>query len=138
MTGYNGWNYAPYKPFLFETGDIYICRVVPDVNSIHFEWLGEKGLEYQIFLREKEEGTFVCCGNTMENEYTIRNLSEKRDYEFYIAAGEKKSRIRLARTGKAVGTVVTYLHPKDKAYSFSGNYLCSPSLVKYPVHSTTG
>ena len=132
MKGHNGWSYAPYKPFLFETGDIYICRIVPHVDSIHFEWLGDQDIEYQVFLREKEEGVFACCGTVKGNEYTIEGLAEKRDYEFYITDGEKKSRIRLARTGKAVGTVVNYLHPDDKAYSFSGNYLCSPSLVKYP------
>lgn len=132
MKGHNGWSYAPYKPFLFETGDIYICRIVPDVDSIHFEWLGDQDVEYQVFLREKEEGVFACCGTAKGNEYTIEGLAEKRDYEFYITTGEKKSCIRLARTGKTVGTVVNYLHPEDKAYSFSGNYLCSPSLVKYP------
>ena len=44
----------------------------------------------------------------------------------------KKSLVRLARTGDAVGAVVNYLHPDDKAYSFSGQYLCSPSMVRHP------
>lgn len=132
MKGYNGWSYTPYKPLLFEAGDIYICRIVPGVNSIHFEWLGDEAAEYRVFLREKEEGVFACQGVVCGNTYTINGLAEKRDYEFYITVGEKKSRVRLARTGKSVGTVVNYLHPDDKVYSFSGNYLCSPSLVKYP------
>ena len=37
MKGYNGWSYRPYKPFLFDSGDIYICRVVPSENAVHFE-----------------------------------------------------------------------------------------------------
>ncbi len=45
---------------------------------------------------------------------------------------KKKSRVRLARTGDAVGVVVKYLHPDDTAYSFSGRYLCSPSPVRHP------
>ena len=132
MKGYNGWSYAPYKPFLFETGDIYICRIAPGVDNIHFEWLGEAEAEYKVYLRERESSQFICCGATKGNEYTIGNLIENRDYEFYVTTDEKKSRIRLARTGNSVGTVVNYLHPDDKAYSFSGNYLASPSLVKYP------
>ena len=31
------WSYAPYKPLFFNTGDIYVCRVVPHEKSIHFE-----------------------------------------------------------------------------------------------------
>ena len=132
MKGYNGWSYAPYKPFLFETGDIYICRVAPGKNRIHFEWIGEAGMEYEIFIREKDEREFLYCGKTKETQYTIENLVEKRDFEFYVISEGKYSRIRLARTGETVGTVVNYLHPEDQAYSFSGNYLCSPSLLKYP------
>ena len=54
------------------------------------------------------------------------------DYEFYVQANHKKSLIRLARTGKIVGTVVNYLHQDDDVYAFSGKYLCSPSLVRHP------
>lgn len=49
-----------------------------------------------------------------------------------MEAEGKKSRIRLARCGSAVGTVVNYLHPDDEAYAFSGRFLCSPSLVRHP------
>ena len=39
MKGYNFWSYAPYKPLLRDVGDIYICRIAPNKNNIHFEWL---------------------------------------------------------------------------------------------------
>ncbi len=64
--------------------------------------------------------------------FDIANLEPETDYEFYVKAGERTSLIRLARTGKTVGTVVNYLHPDDEVYSFSGRYLCSPSLVRHP------
>lgn len=131
MKGYNLWSYAPYKPLLSDVGDIYICRVVPYENSIHFEWL-KKDLEYSVFLRRRGEEKFEFFGTTTENEYDILNLETETEYEFYVESGQKKSRIRLARTGKYVGTVVNYLHPEDKAYSFSGKFLCSPSLVRHP------
>ena len=132
MKGYNLWSYAPYKPLLRNTGDIYICRIAPDETTIHFEWLDAGCEEYSIFYRKKAEGNFICGGQTKENVFEIYNLESDCDYEFYVSSNEKKSLVRLARTGKTVGTVVNYLHPDDEAYSFSGRYLCSPSLVKHP------
>ncbi len=131
MKGYNYWSYAPYKPFFAEVGDIYICRIAPGEDNIHFEWL-ETESEYEVFYRRRGEEDFASCGTTDKNEYDLLNLETETDYEFYVCSGEKKSRIRLARTGKTVGTVVNYLHPDDEAYSFSGKYLCSPSLVRHP------
>ena len=126
------WSYKPYKPFFFETGDIYICRVAPGKDFIHFEWLGIDTSEYEIYFRERDNGEFSLYKKTSEFECDIENLTTEKDYEFYVKSGDKKSRIRLARTGEVVGTVVNYLHPDDKAYSFSGNYLCSPSLLRHP------
>lgn len=131
MKGYPFWSYAPYRPFLTEVGDIYICRVAPGVNSIHFEWLAA-GHEYDVFYRKRGNESFVFYQKTAVNECDITNLGAETDYEFYVQSNGKKSRIRLARTGEAVGTVVNYLHPDDDAYSFSGKYLCSPSLVRHP------
>lgn len=131
MQGKNTWSYAPYKPFLWETGDIYICRVAPSKNAIHFEWLDIDG-QYTVFCRARGEESFSCLGNTAATEFDITGLQTDTDYEFFVAAGEKKSRVRIARTGDTVGTVVNYLHPEDDAYLFSGRYLCSPSLLRLP------
>lgn len=125
------WSYAPYRPFLTEVGDIYICRVVPFEDKIHFEWL-EKCGECSVYIRIKGEGEFALVGRTEENEFDITYLETGKDYEFYVESGDKKSRVRLAHTGKCVGTTVNYLHPEDDAYAFSGKYLCSPSLVRLP------
>lgn len=127
----NTWSYAPYRPYLRNVGDIYICRIVPYENKIHFEWLPEDG-ECTVYLRKRGEEEFKLSGTTKKAEYDIEGLETETDYEFYVAAGDKKSLVRLARTGKSVGTVVNYLHPDDTAYSFSGRYLCSPSLVRHP------
>lgn len=131
MKGHNLWSYAPYKPLMTEVGDIYICRIAPDVRSIHFEWLGDAE-SYDVFYRKRGDESFEFYQEVAVNECDIMKLETETDYEFYVTAGEKKSRIRLARTGKSVGTVVNYLHPDDEAYSFSGKSLCSPSLLKHP------
>ena len=131
MKGYNLWSYSPYKPLLRDVGDIYICRVAPNKNSIHFEWLNT-GDVYSVFYRKRDTEDFINIGTTKNCEFDIVGLDTDTDYEFYVAAENKKSLVRLARTGEVVGTVVNYLHPDDTAYSFSGRYLCSPSLVRHP------
>ena len=132
MKGCSTWSYHPYRPLLTEVGDIYICRIVPDARSIHLEWLAEKEKNYRVYCRKRQEETFDLVGTTQSGELDISNLTEGTDYAFYVEADGKKSRIRLARTGKVDGAVVNYLHPDDEAYSFSGRYLCSPSLVRHP------
>lgn len=131
MQGQNTWSYAPYKPFLWETGDIYICRVAPSFDAIHLEWL-DIGEQYTVFCRIRGAEAFTHCGVTAATEFDLSGLEPDTDYEFYVAANGKKSRVRLARTGETVGTVVNYLHPEDDAYLFSGRYLCSPSLLRLP------
>ncbi|MBR2459761.1 MAG: exo-alpha-sialidase, partial [Clostridia bacterium] len=131
MKKHNGWSYAPYKPPFIEVGDIYICRVVPKEASIRFEWLEDVG-ECSVYLRKKGESEFRLKGKTSDCFYVFDGLDTDTDYEFYVSHGDKRSRVRLARTGKSVGTTVNYLHPEDEAYCFSGRYLCSPSLVRHP------
>ena len=131
MKGQNTWSYQPYQPFLWETGDIYICRIVPYETKIHLEWLGEASV-YRVYYRAKGSESFLLAGETKENAFDIENLICETDYEFFTEADTKKSRIRLARCGKSIGTVVNYLHPEDEVYGFSGHYLCSPSLVRHP------
>lgn len=58
MKGLNTWSYAPYRPFLTEVGDIYICRVVPYENKIHFEWLDINAKEYNFFSKNAPMKSF--------------------------------------------------------------------------------
>lgn len=133
MKGCTKWSYTPYRPFLWEVGDIYICRIAPSKNSIHLEWLSEgDNAQYEIFCRKRDGGEFSSCGKTASCEFDIEGLESEKDYQFYVCSGSKKSRTRLARCAETVGTVVNYLHPDDTCYSFSGRALCSPSLVRHP------
>nr|MBQ4318188.1 exo-alpha-sialidase [Clostridia bacterium] len=132
MKGYSGWSYDPYKPPLRDIGDIYVNRVVPGEDSVHFEWNSAGNVEYSVYLRVRGEGEFALVGKTSATVYDITGLCIDTDYEFYVEADGKKSRVRLARCGKTIGTVINYLHPDDEAYSFSGRYLCSPSLLRHP------
>jgi len=125
------WSYAPYKPYFHETGDIYICRVAPSETTIHLEWFPVADT-CEIYYRLRGTGDFTLYETTTDCSCTITGLTAETDYEFYVSSGVLRSRIRLARTGACVGTVVNYLHPDDEAYAFSGRYLCSPSMVRHP------
>ncbi|MBQ8439333.1 MAG: hypothetical protein IJX19_01610 [Clostridia bacterium] len=133
MKGTSNWSYAPYRPLLTDVGEIYICRVAPGVNSVELEWLPlEPNTVYTVHCRKRDGGDFTVRETTQELSCLITDLDTDTDYEFYLSSGEKKSRVRLARCGKGIGDTVNYLHPDDEAYSFSGRYLCSPSLVRHP------
>ena len=134
MKHQKSWSFNPYKPVFFDIGDIYINRLVPSSSTIHFEWNKDEAVEtYNIYCRERNCGDFAKVGETKELFFDITNLEAEKEFEFYVEADGKKSRIRLARTGEAVGVVVNYLHPEDHAYKFSGQFLCSPSLVRHPM-----
>ena len=134
MRAHPAWSYAPYRPPFFGVGDIYICRVVPSERSIHLEWLPcESATQYTVKYRLRGEGDFLEAGRTANCAFDLAVSETERDYEFYTESDNgRSSRVRLARTGKSVGTVINYLHPDDEVYAFSGRYLCSPSLVRHP------
>lgn len=130
MNGCDRWSYSPYRPFLTEVGDPYLCRIAPSETEIHLEWLGHGTCE--VFYRIRKEGEFLLHGKSATGEYDLTDLEPNRDYEFFVQREGSKSRIRLARTGTLPGGVVNYLHPDDTAYLYSGRFLCSPSLLKHP------
>ena len=132
MRGQSTWSYRPYCPPMTDVGDIYVCRVTPSTDSIHCEWLGLGAAQYDVYYRQRGEGDFVLFGAVIEPQCDITGLATDTDYEFYVQAGDKTSRVRLARCGESIGTVVNYLHPDDEVYAFSGNCLCSPSMVRHP------
>lgn len=131
MKTHKGWSYRPYSAPFINPGAVYVNRIVPYENSVHFEWNAVDG-KCEVFFRILGEERWIKAGETTENYYDVSGLATETDYEFYVSCGDKKSRIRLFRTGRSVGVVVNYLHPMDKAYAFSGSYLCSPSIVRAP------
>ena len=84
MKGITTWSYAPYRPFLTNVGDIYICRVVPDQTSIHFEWLDTDDANYTVFYRKCGTEDFLQAGETTSTEYTICGLTPDTDYVTYL------------------------------------------------------
>lgn len=131
------WSCRPYRQLDDEMAySLTICRLAPNTDVIELEWLDESGAgsdisEYEVSFRQVEAPEFIKI-KTHEKRAVLCGLVPDTEYELFVAAGSRKSRIRLARTGFVPGTVVNYLHPEDTAYQFSGRYLCSPSIVKLP------
>ena len=134
MKKHIGWSYAPYKPLFYDTGDIYICHLTNGDGYFTCDWLEcENCTGYTLYYREKgSNADYINAGTTAECTFKVDGLDKEKEYEFYVASGNKKSRVRYTVCKDAVGTVVNYLHPEDDCYSFSGKYLCSPSLVRHP------
>jgi len=132
MKGTTTWSYAPYRPLLTDVGDIYICRIAPSDTAIHFEWSDIGAPSYSVFYRKRGKIDFILADTVTGTSYDLTGLTSNTDYELLVTAGTRKSRVRLARCGENIGSVVNYLHPDDEVYAFSGRYLCSPSLVCHP------
>ena len=115
MQGVTTWSFHPYKPLLFDTGDIYICRVYPGKAKIAFDWLPLAGVTaYTVFWQIRDSGDDWESATVSGTSFARDGLADETDYAFYVTAGAKKSRVRLARTGFVPGdVVVNYLHPDD-------------------------
>ena len=126
MTGVTKWSFHPYKPLLFDTGDIYICRVYPGEGRVSFDWLPLDGIsDYTVNIRRRGERAYSSY-SVSGTSFTLCGLCDEADYEFYVCAKEgtavRKSRVRLARTGKVPGeSVVNYLHPRTARTAFRGS-----------------
>ena len=132
MKACTAWSYAPYAPLMWNPGEPYVCRIAPFAGGFTCQWLPASG-EGEYIVRCAPRGEALQeVGRTKDCAFTLRGLDDHRDYAFQISRGNRASRLRLVRTGEAVGTVVNYLHPQDDCYSFSGAALCSPSLLRLP------
>lgn len=134
MKGTTSWSFAPYRPPLVDVGDIYVCRLYPGAGEIGLDWLPLLGVEeYTVAIRPRGSEDPWREETVSGTSAVVKGLEDDRDYEFFVRAGEKTSRVRLAKAGTVPGdTVVNYLHPDDEVYAFSGRYLCSPSFVRHP------
>lgn len=135
MKTHRSWNYTPYSPLDNEKRSFnpFITSLKPGVDSLFGTYIDNGSSSgHTLFYRKRDEGEFKEI-KLKSYGFEIKNLEENTDYELFIENLEgRKSETRLFRTGYVPGTVVNYLHPDDNTYSFSGNYLCSPSLIKLP------
>jgi len=134
MKGNRNIHHRPYIPYNrhSDAARPYICRLVPGADHVTLEWLKkEEGVHYLVIRRRGEENgrrTEITTTTVTEND-----LSENTEYELFIESPSGLvSNVRPFITSDVPegATVINYLHPEDKQYAFSGNCLCSPSLVR--------
>ncbi|WP_135555900.1 sialidase family protein [Paenibacillus cymbidii] len=139
MRGSTGWHYRPYRPAnKLDEGQIpFICRIAPKAEGVEFEWFDNGAPDSAHVLEWRLIGIGLEWSSMPIDDAVVHldSLQPYTEYEFrVIRAGAERvsSAVRLFRTGQAPGTVINYLHPKDDHYSFAGNSLNSPSLVRLP------
>jgi len=128
MTGYSGWSHQPFRPFDYDRARPVVVRLTPGQDGARLAWRGSGPA--QLCWAERGSDSYLQMA-VQPGEVTITGLKDQTEYELYLDNG-KKSDVRLLRTGKPIGTIVNYLHPDDRAYAFSGQYLGSPSLLRLP------
>jgi len=135
MKGTMSWNYTPYCQFdrHSKCNDPHIVRLASTRNGFDIEWIANLNCDsYHLCVKERE-GAWQQEYALTEKQFSITGLKENTDYEVYIASESGvKSKFRLVRTGFTPGVMINYLHPEDQTYAFSGQYLCSPSVVRLP------
>ena len=127
----DNWSCGYYRPANLNNTGIYINNIAPREHTLYIAWYGGAenwSISYRIKDSRDEWNTYTVS----ESHAVIDNLLTDTDYEFFVSSAGKKSDVGYARTGFVPGTVVNYLHPDDRKYSFSGQHLCTPSILKHP------
>ena len=135
MRAHSNWNFSHYVP-MDEVERVkmpYISRIAPFPNAIEIEWGdnendGAHTLVVRIVGRDEWKEKPLGTGR----KYLLRATDDEEEYEFYVKDGTgRRSVTRRAKSGEVFGYPVDFLHPADSSYSFSGNFLASPSVVRF-------
>lgn len=102
------WSYMPYRPCMFQAGDIIVTRIVPDEHSIYLEWINECG-NVCLMYKKHDDTDFIQACTSDSDSARLTGLTTDTDYEFYLKTpdGRKSS-------GTLEGTFAVL--PDDKLY----------------------
>ena len=126
------WSHDRYRPAVCSDDRIYICRIVPAPQKVTVFWKAPCEGPFRLLWRIKGGNDAWCALSTDKSYGVLAPLHDGADFEFYVETDGYHSAVGYARPGAAPGTVVNYLHPEDPKYAFSGQHLCSPSLLSHP------
>jgi len=137
MKAVTGWSFRPYTELYKPERGInpYITRLAPRENGFRAEFIdnGAAHARHSVYLRKRGADQFIAYPVEYDLFFDTDGLSANTDYEVYVEREDgSKSSVRLVRCGYVPGKVINYLHPEDEEYAFSGQYLCSPSLIRLP------
>ena len=127
---YANWNYSHFLTYnkLSSMNCPYICRLIPAANQVEIEINNPTGQD-RVYVKErfsekmqsKEMKDGICI---------VEGLDIRKEYIVYVENRYGKSNTRLFTADDVIGTAVNYLHREDRQYDFSGDFLCSPSIIR--------
>lgn len=151
MDYHKPWSYYPYEPVCTDVfgapGKEYsflILDVKPFDNRVFISWESvEKADRYSVRLipyggdmpsREIKSVEVIV----QTPSATVDGLADGIDYEIQIRAYYHETFLgrclnRMVRCGKISGTVVSYIHPDDYSFSYSGRSPASPGVLRLPT-----
>ena len=113
MKGVTTWSHQPYRPFEFDVGEVYVCRLAPEKDAFAVEWLPVDGaVDYTVKYRLRGSSAPFAELTAQGTAARVDGLMEGRDYECLVCTGEKKSRLRGALCAKRV-------NPRNKVFQFA-------------------
>lgn len=121
-------------------GNVNIVRVSPFLDGVEVEYKSyeEKNIHIKLIIWELESKKQVFEKVFYSGNKCLRatGLAANIDYvaEVLICDGDMKeiarSNARLFRCGLYPGKVINYIHPADKTYVRSGEFIGSPCIIK--------
>ena len=139
----NKLNYQ--KGYKMYNENLAIVRLAPGIGKIEVEWR-----DFSSNARQ-DDCRYYMCFSDRDNvrDFVIHPLDKKKknqtfdgfadgkEYSAFLVKEydglmKEKSHERIFRTGFAPGKVINYIHPNDLAYSLSGLFPASPSIVRAP------
>ncbi len=125
------FNYTPYLADCIDGTKPYIVAVRPYAESVEIEWIFADDVDGdECNVHFSVDGGASWQSTSVSGKKVQFAAPQDTETLFYVERDGKRSNIRKARTGSFPGTIVNYLHPDDKQYERSGNYLGSPSIVR--------
>jgi len=136
MRGLKHWNYKPFTHLTdLESRKLpVVCRVAPGIGKIEFEWY-DHGCDggHAVRYRPADSETWTICPLT-EPVVQLEGLLDQTDYEFvvYRTQADGESQLKYARTGFIPGTVINYIHPREREINPLGYCPSSPTICRLP------
>lgn len=126
----------PGKPYRF-----LITELLPFDGGCTLRWQAVEGAEGYL-VRCRPHGASAASDTvapvwSASTEARLMGLQNLRDYEVWVEARRGETSLglclsRWVRPHAAAFPVVSYLHPDDYAYAYSGRSLATPSLLSLP------
>lgn len=132
MRGSSGCCFQPYYPLIenLRKDFPFIAAVRPQDGIIEVEWYDFKSSGRHILEIVSHDETLIVEASDNVVKFKCENCKCVEITVVDKGDSSRRSIPRKAMAAPVCGTVVNFLSPDDSAYSFSGNSLCSPCILK--------